>query len=131
MLVAASVLGLVSALCIVWQSRVRGARRWRVALDGYAEREIARWRRIGSPNGRADQRQKNAKKNQNSQSDKESDHLRRRFSGREGAAMFMTPSPSKAWKDHLAGELTELVYPVILRQGVKGPSIDVVLDIWK
>ena len=36
-----------------------------------------------------------------------------------------------AAKDRLAGELTELAYPVALGQGVKGFSIDVELEIWK
>jgi hypothetical protein len=33
--------------------------------------------------------------------------------------------------DRLAGELTELAYPAALRQGVKGFSIDVELEIWQ
>jgi hypothetical protein len=46
----AAVLALTSVLGIVWQSRARGTRRWRAALDGYAEREIARdRRREGAP----------------------------------------------------------------------------------
>jgi hypothetical protein len=36
-----------------------------------------------------------------------------------------------AAKDRLAGELTDLTYPVALRQGVNGFSIDVELEIWK
>jgi hypothetical protein len=34
-------------------------------------------------------------------------------------------------KDRLAEELTDLAYPVVLRQGVKGFSVDVELVIWK
>jgi hypothetical protein len=34
-------------------------------------------------------------------------------------------------KDRVAGELTDLAYPVVLRQGVKGHSVDVELSIWK
>ncbi len=34
-------------------------------------------------------------------------------------------------KDHLAGELTDRAYPVVLRQGVNGFSVDVELAIWK
>jgi hypothetical protein len=34
-------------------------------------------------------------------------------------------------KDRLAGELSDLAYPVILRQGIQGFSIDVELVIWK
>src|SRR4051812_48836783 len=44
-LLAAGVLALTSALGVVWQSRARGARRLKAALDAYAEREIARDRR--------------------------------------------------------------------------------------
>ena len=34
-------------------------------------------------------------------------------------------------KDRVAGELTDLAYPVILRQGIEGFSVDVELAIWK
>jgi len=34
-------------------------------------------------------------------------------------------------KDRLAGELTDLAYPVVLRQGIEGFSVDVELAIWK
>lgn len=34
-------------------------------------------------------------------------------------------------KDRLVGELTDLAYPMVLRQGVKGFSVDVELAIWK
>jgi hypothetical protein len=37
----------------------------------------------------------------------------------------------KILKDRLAGELTDLAYPVVLRQGVKGLSVEVELAIWK
>lgn len=37
----------------------------------------------------------------------------------------------KTLKDRLTEELTDLAYPVVLRQGVKGPSIDVELAVWK
>jgi hypothetical protein len=39
-LIAGAVLALASVLWIMWQSHVRGTRRWRAALDAYAEREI-------------------------------------------------------------------------------------------
>jgi hypothetical protein len=34
-------------------------------------------------------------------------------------------------KDRLAEELTDLAYPVVLRQGIEGFSVDVELAIWK
>jgi hypothetical protein len=34
-------------------------------------------------------------------------------------------------KDRVAGELTDLAFPVVLRQRVKGPSFDMELSIWK
>jgi hypothetical protein len=37
----------------------------------------------------------------------------------------------KSLKDSLVAELTDLAYPVVLRQGVKGLSVDVELSIWK
>jgi hypothetical protein len=40
-----AVLALTSVLGIVWQTRARGMRRLRTAMDAYAEREIARDRR--------------------------------------------------------------------------------------
>jgi hypothetical protein len=48
-LVAAAVLALTSVLGIVWQSRVRGTKQWRAALEDYAEREIAQDRRRKAP----------------------------------------------------------------------------------
>ena len=33
--------------------------------------------------------------------------------------------------ESIAGELTEAAYPVALRHGVKGTSVDIELDIWK
>ena len=36
----------------------------------------------------------------------------------------------QALKDRLVGELLDLAYPVVLRQGVQGPSVDVELAIW-
>jgi hypothetical protein len=45
--------------------------------------------------------------------------------------MSANPIALTAAKDRLAGELTELAYPVALRQGVKGFSVDVELEIWK
>jgi hypothetical protein len=43
-----AVVALAVLLASVWLYRARGARRWRAALDAYAEREIARHRR-GAP----------------------------------------------------------------------------------
>jgi hypothetical protein len=40
-----AVLVLAAVLGIIWQSRARGTRRWRAALDAYAEREMAKERR--------------------------------------------------------------------------------------
>jgi hypothetical protein len=49
-LLPAGGLALTSVLGIFWQSRARGTRRWRAALDAYAERETARdRRRDGAP----------------------------------------------------------------------------------
>lgn len=42
LLLAAAALVPAAILGVVWQSRARAARRWRNALDTYAEREIAR-----------------------------------------------------------------------------------------
>jgi hypothetical protein len=47
------------------------------------------------------------------------------------AAMNANPTALTAAKDRLAGELTELAYPVALRHGVNGFSIDVELEIWR
>ena len=38
---------------------------------------------------------------------------------------------STAAEDRLAGELAELAYPVALKRGVEGFSIDVELEIWE
>jgi hypothetical protein len=45
--------------------------------------------------------------------------------------MSANPTALTDAKDRLAGELTELAYPVALRQGVKGFSVDVELEIWE
>jgi hypothetical protein len=45
--------------------------------------------------------------------------------------MNVNATASKSAKDRLAGELAERAYPVALRHGVKGVSIDVELEIWK
>jgi hypothetical protein len=36
-----------------------------------------------------------------------------------------------AYVDNLAAELTDAAYPVALRHGVAGSSIDLELDLWK
>ena len=45
--------------------------------------------------------------------------------------MWATPNASNTLNDRLAAELTDLAYPVALRQGVQGFSVDVELDIWR
>jgi hypothetical protein len=37
----------------------------------------------------------------------------------------------RSLKDRLVGELTDLAYPVVLRQGIEGFSVDVELAVWK
>jgi len=37
----------------------------------------------------------------------------------------------KAVQDRLADELTDLAYPMAVRQGVEASSVDVELDVWK
>jgi hypothetical protein len=36
-----------------------------------------------------------------------------------------------AYVENLAAELTDAAYPVVLRHGVAGSSIDLELDLWK
>lgn len=44
-LIPVAILSLILPIGIVWRSRVRGTRRWRAALDEYADREIVSDRR--------------------------------------------------------------------------------------
>jgi hypothetical protein len=99
-LLPAVIVALTVLLGFVWQYRIRAARRWKAALDAYAEREIDRNRR------------------------REASPTAVEAKGRNSDAF-------KTLKDRLAGELTDLSYPVILRQGVKRSSVDVELAIWK
>jgi len=63
MLIVSAAFALASVLWIVWRSHSRFTRRWRAALDAYAEREIARDpNRKLLPIRRADQRQEALKK---------------------------------------------------------------------
>jgi hypothetical protein len=48
-LVAAAVVALIAVVQVVWLYRARSTRRWRAALEVYAEREIARDRRGKAP----------------------------------------------------------------------------------
>jgi len=45
--------------------------------------------------------------------------------------MCAKPDASGACLEEFAGELAEAAYPVALRHGVKGSSVDVELDVWK
>jgi hypothetical protein len=49
LLLAAAVIVLIALINFAWLYRARSARRWRLALDGYAEREIARDRLRKAP----------------------------------------------------------------------------------
>jgi cytochrome b len=48
-LVAAAVVALMALLRFIWLYRGHSNRRWKAALDAYAEREIARDRRRNAP----------------------------------------------------------------------------------
>jgi hypothetical protein len=48
-LLASAALALTVLLGIAWQRRARAARRWNAAVDAYADREIARARRLAAP----------------------------------------------------------------------------------
>jgi hypothetical protein len=50
---------------------------------------------------------------------------------RKVIAMCARPLLRQASVEECAGVLTDAAYPVVLRHGVKGSSVDVELDVWK
>jgi hypothetical protein len=45
--------------------------------------------------------------------------------------MCAIPADRKPFLEDLGADLAEAAYPVALRHGVRGPSVDVELDVWK
>jgi hypothetical protein len=45
--------------------------------------------------------------------------------------MCAIPADRKALLDDLGAELAEAAYPVVLRHGARGSSVDVELDVWR
>jgi hypothetical protein len=45
--------------------------------------------------------------------------------------MCAKPVPTETAVEEFAGELTDVAYPVALKHGVKGTSVDIELDVWR
>jgi len=45
--------------------------------------------------------------------------------------MCAIPNDLENVRERFVAELTEAVYPVVLRHGAKGPSVDVELEVWQ
>jgi hypothetical protein len=101
------------------------------ALDAYADRGIAREQGRQTPPPAVQVHGTNNQKRNRLFGPRQS--AKPGASGLQGkeAALAAAPNVSNEIRDTLAAELTDLAYPLALRQGVQGFSVDVELDIWK
>jgi hypothetical protein len=129
-LMASAVAALIAVVGFIWFQRDHSTRRWRAALDAYAEREIARDRRRRLPPIGV---QFNTRNNPGWKDDRPGKSAIVSIPGfqRYEAATTAIRGTFNGLKDRLAAELTDVAYPMALRQGVQGFSVDVELDIWR
>jgi hypothetical protein len=128
---AGAVVAVTGLFWFIWLHRERSSKRWNAVLDAYAEQEIARDRRRKTTplavqfDGRNNQgRDRPYRSGKSSKTNIPAFH-------RDEAPLGALRNTSSNLKERLAAELTDVAYPMALRQGVQGFSVDVELDIWR